>query len=364
MCQDPNTKLSSKSPRGSPNTGKETSPLLSTSSSVSDGDWSRTTPVPRYAKRMFSLESSEFDEPSSVTPPFKFWPTTFGALALSFGMLGFSLWMPFVGLKEAAGETYQFAYWNYDPSISSFDNTAWTYVTDYMLAAIMAAFTMSTLSLSQRRNTDRLCNRVASLSLLYMISVIAGGIAHQTFLTVESRNSLSFQLLWTLCVGTVSLASTSMGCCGSEIVRKFQAERHCSAAFQKIPLIPEYVWCIYGSCVFAFTALGGMSFQRPACDIFIAGTTQTPTTAYIMIVLFFLDHPKAKFNIRALGMFGFIFNAPLLPLYPILIYYTDLSLAAVNTLLHGWLTVAWSLQAFSLGHVIRSVMYTAKENSM
>ncbi|KAL3945702.1 MAG: hypothetical protein SGBAC_000186 [Bacillariaceae sp.] len=315
---------------------------------------------------MFSLESSKLDESISVIPSFDFWPTTFAALALSFGMLGFSLWMPFVGLEEASGTTYQFAYWNYDPSISMFDNTPWTYVTDYMLAAVMAAFTISTLSLSQRRNTDRLATRVASLSMLYMISVIAGGIAHQTFLTVESRNTLSFQLLWTLCVGTVSLASTSMGCCASEIVRKFQTEKLCSARFQKIPLVPEYVWCLYGLCVFLFTALGGMSFQRPACDIFIAGTSQTPSTAYIMVVLYFLDHPKAKFSIRMWGMFGFIFNAPLLPLYPILIYYTDMSLAAVNTLLHSWLTVAWSLQAFALGHVIRSVMYAkdTKEKSL
>ena len=310
---------------------------------------------------MSTLESNSFDDSSPIIPSIDFWPTTFAALALSFGMLGFSLWFPYVGLAEASGKTYEFAFWNYDPTISRFDNTAWTYVTDYILAAVMAAFSFSTLSLSQRRNTDRLCNRVASLTILYMISVIAGGIAHQTFLTVESRNSLSFRLLWTLCVGTVSLANTSMGCCGSEIVRKFQAEKHCSAVFQKIPLVPEYVWCIYGSCVFACTALGGMSFQRPACDIFIAGTTQTPSTFYIMVVLFFLDHPKTKFSIRAWGMFGFIFNAPLLPLYSILIYYTDLSLAAVNTLLHSWLTVSWSLQAFALGHVIRSVLHTKEK---
>ncbi|CAJ1970269.1 unnamed protein product [Cylindrotheca closterium] len=367
MCKESDTKLSSSSTSTAASSSRSTSneTISSTLSSGSDGEsWSETTPVPSNAKRMSTLDSSSFDEPSSVIPSFNFWPTTFGALALSFGMLGFSLWMPFVGLEEASGETYQFAYWNYDPSISRFDNTAWTYVTDYMLAAVMAAFSFSTLSLSQPRNTDRLCNRVASLSLLYMISVIAGGIAHQTFLTVESRNSLSFQLLWTLCVGTVSLASTSMGCCGSEIVRKFQAEKHCSAKFQKIPVVPEYVWCIYGFCVFVFTALGGMSFQRPACDIFIAGTSQTPSTAYIMIVLYFVDHPKAKFNIRAWGMFGFIFNAPLLPMYPILIYYTNLPLAAVNTLLHSWLTVAWSSQAFALGHVIRSVVHTTKEKSI
>lgn len=362
MCQDPSTKLSSSSPSSTTSAVSKHSLLSSASNVSSDGEWSGATPVPAYAKRMSTLDSYDFDEPNTEIPSFDFWPTTFAALALSFGMLGFSLWFPYVGLAEASGKTYEFAFWNYDPSISRFDNTAWTYVTDYMLAAVMAGFSLSTLSLSQRRNTDRLCNRVASLTILYMVSVIAGGIAHQTFLTVESRNSLSFRLLWTVCVGTVSLASTSMGCSASEIVRKFQDENHCSEMFRKIPLVPEYVWYIYGSCVFACTALGGMSFQRPACDIFIAGTTQTPTTFYIMVVLFFLDHPKAKFNIRALGMFGFIFNAPLLPMYSILIYYTDLSLAVVNTLLHSWLTVAWSLQAFALGHVIRSVMYTKQKS--
>lgn len=356
MCQD--TTLKPPSPSSSTSStanSKNIYSSASTAASEEEGEWICTT---SDAKRLSNPKYKDYDGFSPFEPSYSFWPTTFASLSLSFSMLGFGLWIPFIAMPEASAKTYEFAFWHYDPSASRFDNSAWTWVTDYILAFIMAAFTVSNLKLSQRNNTDRLCNRVASLTILYAISVTAGGIAHSTFLTAESRNTLSFQLIWTLCVGTVSLASISMGCCGSEIVRKFQSECHFSELFREIPLIPEYVWYVYGCCVATFTAWGGMSFQRPACDIFIAGVTQTPATFYMMFILFFLDHPKAKFNIRILGIIGFILNAPLLPLYPILIQYTSWPLAAVNTLLHCWLTVAWSLQAFCCGHVIRSVMYT------
>ena len=38
----------------------------------------------------------------------------------------FSLFFPFLFTPTAAKETYIFAFWQYDPSISHFDNTAWT----------------------------------------------------------------------------------------------------------------------------------------------------------------------------------------------------------------------------------------------
>lgn len=48
---------------------------------------------------------------------------------------------------------------------------------------------------------------------------------------------------------------------------------------------------------------------------------------------------------------GFIGNAPLLPLYPLLVQYTDWTLASINTLLHSWLLVMWGMQGLSLWHV-------------
>lgn len=354
MCQGTKVATPSSSPASF-----RTNSTASSSSYASDGDCSDSTPVSVFARSLSGPEAFEKQKSQS-----RWLSTTVAGMSLAAGMLGFGLWLPFVSVPEASTKTYEFAFWEYDPSLSHFDNSAWTYVTDYMLAAIMAILSLAILKLSTSQNTDRLCNRASSLLILYMVSVTAGGICHQTYLTVESRNTLSFRLLWTLCVGTVSLANISMGLCGSEIVRKFRAESLCSENFNKLPLIPELFWWVYGLGVAAFTAWGGMSFQRPACDIFIAGATQTPPTFYIMAVLFFLDYKKTKVSVRMLGMVGFIFNAPLLPLYPILIQYTDLSLGSVNTLLHTWLTIAWTLQGYSLRHVIQSVMPAKTEKAL
>jgi hypothetical protein len=331
------------------------SSTISNYSDTSDGDSSDATPVAGNARRLSSLGSNKLDKPR---PRLNVLPTMFAAVSLAAGMLGVGLWVPFVIVPEASTKTYEFAFWSYDPSVSHFDNSAWTYATDYVLAAIMAGLAFAILKVSTRANTDRLCSRASSLLILYMISTTFGGLCHQNYLTVESRNTLSFRLLWTLCVGTVSLANTSMGLCGTEIVRKFQSERLCSSKFDKVPLIPETFWWVYGLCITAFTAWGGMSFQRPACDIFIAGATQTPSTFYMMAVLYLLDNPKVEFNRRILGMIGFILNAPLLPMYPMLIQYTDWSLGSVNTLLHFWLTMAWSMQGYSMLHVAQSLTTT------
>jgi hypothetical protein len=344
MCQEEKTPLVASSHKM---TSFRADSTMSNASYASDA-----TPVPVDIRFVDEFEKQQQQVPRRLNVV----STTFAGLALAAGMLGFALFLPFVPVIPGGAETFKFAFWTYDPALSHFDNSAWTYVTDYILAAIMAALVVSTMICSQKGHTDRLCNRSASLLLLYMVSVTAGGLCHSHYLTLESRNTLGFRFLWTFCVGTVSLASTSMGMCGTEMFRKYQAERRCSPFFDRnVPHIPELFWWVYGICVAAFTAWGGMSFQRPACDIFIAGITQTPPTFYVMVVFLFLDSPKVELKWRILGMVGFILNAPLLPVYPLLVQYTDLSLSSVNTLLHCWLCAAWSLQGLSMRHVIRSL---------
>ena len=274
---------------------------------------------------------------------------------------GFAVWFPFVLAPEAARKTYDWAFYNYEEGLSHFDNTAWTYGTDYGLAVVMAVVSASIMWYSRAGVSDRLCNRSVGLLMGYCISVIAGGFCHQNYITLEDRNSLSFRLLWTVCVGTVSAASCFMGSSGTEVIRKFQQQPNCDPILLRIPLIPESFWYAFGTVVTAITAWGGMSFQRPACDIFIAGITQAPSTFYLMAFFLTVQHPKAKLSARAMGFIGFILNAPLLPMYPLLIQYTDLSLASVNTLLHSWLCVAWSLQGFSLRHMIQVLVETRDE---
>lgn len=268
----------------------------------------------------------------------------------------FAFWLPFLLAPEAARKTYVWAYYTYDENLSHFDNTIWTYGTDYGLAVIMTAISISILRCSQRGVSDVLCFRSAGLLLSYAASVLAGGYCHQFFTTLESRNTALFRVLWTICVGTVTGASCFMGVCGTEVVQRFKQQSTCSPALQFLPVVPEVFWYTYGICITIVCALGGLSCQRPACDIFVAGITQVPSTFYLMTFFAAVQDSKVTVPTRFLGCIGFIFNAPLLPLYPLLIHYTDWSLASINTLLHSFLCVAWSTQGFILRRMIQTLV--------
>lgn len=324
-----------------------------TEDSFEDGGFS-----PRYStiQEFDSLLSIDEERTSSAQLKWIVSGTALGA-----AVTGFALVFPFLLAPEAAEKTYDWAFYRYEEGISHFDNTAWTYGTDYGLAVIMAALAMSILRYSRQGVSDSLCKWSAGLLLGYCASTAAGGFCHQNYYSLEDRNSSSFRLLWTICVGTVSTASGFMGCSGTEVIRKFQQQPNCNPLLLKLPLVPESFWWAFAAFAAAATAYGGMSFQRPACDIFIAGITQFPSTFYLMTFFMTADHPKTTWAARIMGVVGFILNAPLLPMYPLLVQYTDWSLASVNTLLHSWLCVAWCMQGLSLQHMIRALVNTDDE---
>jgi len=276
---------------------------------------------------------------------------TSGSVA-SAAVTAFSLWFPFALAPWAASETYHYAWYDYDPDVSHFDNTAWTYGTDYLLAACLGLLALS-IPVGRSAASRVHAWRSRGLLLCYLLSVLAGGVAHQFYTTLEQRNTWHFRLLWTVCVGCVTFASAFMGSIGSELVR-FDRERDLSTS---MPVVPEWFWAAYGIFTTAVCASGGISFQRPACDIFIAGITQSPSTFYMMTIFLvgLPTHPVPRWT-RVIGVLGFILNAPLLPMYPLLVQYTDWSLAGVNTLLHTWLLVAWGLQGLALRRIERSLV--------
>ena len=107
----------------------------------------------------------------------------------------------------------------------------------------------------------------------------------------------------------------------------------------------RWFWPVYGTYMVATCAMGYISFKRPACDIFIAGGTQFPCTFYCLGALGLRKWNKSKnetsspigyvrLPYRLMYYIGFIGNAPLLPMYPLLVQYSGLSLAGINTLLH------------------------------
>lgn len=269
-------------------------------------------------------------------------------------VVAFSLYFPFVLAPSAASETYQFAYYDYDINTSHFDNTLATYGTDYFLALAMLTLILS-ISTSTPASASHAW-RSRGLLACYGVSVLAGGLAHQFYTEFDQRRTWHFRLLWTICVGSVTAASGFMGVIGSELVRE-DVVRSVAA----LPLVEEGFWVAFGVATTTVCALGGLSFQRPACDIFIGGTTQFVSTFYMMAI-FGMGLPTLKLqrSTRIMGVLGFILNAPLLPMYPLLVQYTDWSLGAVNTLLHTWLLVAWGLQGLALRQVERALAADAQ----
>mmetsp|Transcript_24603 Transcript_24603/g.37426 ORF Transcript_24603/g.37426 Transcript_24603/m.37426 type:complete len:363 (+) Transcript_24603:168-1256(+) len=329
--------------------------------SMSDSDCSESSLQRKYPLRKVSssgVSSSGSTESSGLLHGLL--QVVLGAV-VAVGMVGFSLWFPWFLAPEAATKTYHWAYYSYKPEISHFDNSAWTYGTDYALANVMLLSTLAVLRYSKVDFTDKLSRYSALLLMGYCVSVLAGGFCHQNYMTLESRNSPSFRILWTICVGSVTAASTFMGITGSEAIRLYKQRPDCSPLLRKVPIIHDAFWWSFGFCVTAICAWGGISFQRPACDIFIAGITQSPSTFYLMIYFALVEHSKVSIATKIIGNVGFILNAPLLPMYPLLIQYTDWTLGSVNTLLHCWLCVAWSTQGWSLGDVTRALVQEREE---
>lgn len=297
-------------------------------------------------------------------------------------------------LSTAAQMTFSHAWYQYDPTKTFFDTTFLTYGTDYIIFIIMVyasyqcAFAGSkkrnaSSQLSSTRDLSRpLRLRSAALLACYAISVLAGGYAHQFYITFEDLQTTSFRILWTVCVGSVTLAGGFMGMCGAEICRIFLhgaalspsqedgKNRHSCITWWNVPIIPDSWWMLYGLYMTLYCIAGGISCFRPAADIFLAGVTQFIPTLYcelIMLSRLWKDSDKwdpttIPKSTRYIFYYGFILNAPLLPLYPYLIHHTTLTLGAVNALLHLNLTISWGMQAISL-YQICTILQRSDTNS-
>jgi hypothetical protein len=275
-------------------------------------------------------------------------------LALGCVVSVFSMYFPYVMTPTESTAVYVKASYNYDPALSFFDNTAWTYATDYALMVVMLSIFASIVASKSGTAAVRLQRRACGLLLCYAASVMAGGVAHHNFLTLESRNTLTFRLLWTMCVGTVTLAGGFMGACGSQVAKLSGSNKY---------FIPEWFWAGFGCFTTAVCCAGYMSFQRPACDIFIAGITQFPPTVYICLLSVLQMKKQVSTTARYMCVVGFMLNAPLLPLYAAALYHTDWSLARINTMLHCNLCMAWSTQGLVLRHFSEVANATDKKNA-
>jgi len=182
-----------------------------------------------------------------------------------------------------------------------------------------------------------------------------------------------------------------MGACGAEIHMRMNANQKDSNKIRfRMVYVDDVLWTIYGAYLTWVCMRGDMSYTRPACDIFVAGTSQFVPTVYCVLVALSirwtdatpymegqllsspaptptnaptqyqkctqkLDNPASvsmahsiRRGSRYMFYIGFFLNAPLLPSYPCFVQYTSLSLGVVNALLHMNLTLAWGMQALSL----------------
>lgn len=305
-------------------------------------------------------------------------------LLVAYGTKEFSLVFPYVMAPWAAAKTYVHAGYRYDEDHTRFDNSAWTWGTDYALAALMAVLALRCLlDRGEAAPVDRASRtlrvRSAVLLIMYAISTLAGGYAHQTYHTIESMNSVSFRILWTVCVGSVCAAGGVMGSIGTEVCRRFHADarRKLGDVPFEIPVVPDGFWLCWGLYITAVCVRGDISYHRPACDIFIAGTTQFVPTAYCVALLLIRKWREDGSAVappsrpachvlrpyRIMYYLGFVDNSILLPSYPLLVQYTDWSLGTINALLHAWLTLSWGMQAIGLRHLCLAVDKAAAEQA-
>jgi len=275
---------------------------------------------------------------------------------LSYVSLKFSSSVPSLFWPNGAHLYYIPANWHYTEAQCHFCNSIWTWGTDYLLAVFMArnAYMCLKNSKNSTMQSSSIRRNASTLFSLYCISVLSGGLAHQYYTKLEELNSLSFRILWFVCVGTVAMAGGFIGIIGS----KFGKANNVDEA----KIIPEIFWIGYGVLMVLACAMGAMSYQRPACDIFMAGSTQAAPTFYniwIMINVYWLKQQQSRKEIvtkHSLDQYlkysvSYLLNAPQLPIYTHLLH-ARIAKSTINTYLHANLFLTWNCQGYFIRYFI------------
>lgn len=175
---------------------------------------------------------------------------------------------------------------------------------------------------------------------------------HRHNLSHEFLNSFVFRASWSLVVGCTTAAGGMLGLIANSIWR--QNAPDC------VHILPDSFWLSWSLVLGTLVIAGDFSCMRPACDLFIAGATQTFPTFYLQLVLCFCRKEVASLSVRLLqlGLFG---NAPLIFVYPWMVQHSGLSLGSINAMLHTVLGLSWSAQALGLTHVCCRTTRTAAE---
>lgn len=296
----------------------------------------------------------------------------------------FSLAFPFWITPEAAKATYIPARFSYNALESHFCESPWTIYTDYALGVVMVclstkifnsgahatAYDKNISSIGRNTSVRRLRNLCVALMSLYAVQFSVAGVLHQFLGSIESRNTLFFRFFWTIVVTMVSASGGIIGAIGSEL----------AGAGPGLPskFIPnDLFWIGYTILVVGVTFAGLISYQRPAADTFIAGTSQAMPTFFLIGQVVLMGDMGKKLKIAAAPksssstaaaqdeilnisgqvwcILGFLMNSLLLPGYALTLYHTDISIPVINTAMHSWLCLCYTLQGLSLSNIVRLV---------
>jgi len=334
-------------------------------------------------------------------------------LMVLFSVMLAKCWLLTQGLGRDGYSTYVWAGWHYDEE-ARFDNTWLTWATDYIVAAICMSKVLQ-LQLMVRKPSV-LCTRCQALLIVYAISVVLGGAVHQLHNGhFTDLNSAWFRMSWTLVVSLTAVAGSIFGLIANEVLllnAKFCTgtpastlahtnnnsnwnHRRARQLFPAVtthmssdstmaqlqprslsksitqqapvnsflspaqaltnwssPLVSDAVWIAWGIALIVLIATGSFSCMRPACDVFIAGTSQTVPTFYLQLVLLKCHDkmPRSSWWCLQASMLG---NCPLIFLYPTLVQRSGLSLGWINALLHTVLACSWCGQGAGLLRVCK-----------
>lgn len=241
-----------------------------------------------------------------------------------------------------------------------FDDTVYTYGTDFMLSAMTLVFAYQIHTQTPR---SKLRTLSIVLMLLYSVSTLSGGISHLTTSFYEHKaeimNSLTFRILWIICTGSVALPIGLFGVIGNALrelkMATLSNERMCTSATTPsshrsriMPYIKDIWWWLVSGFFTIAVAFGCFRCQRPAADIFVLGFMQG---AFGMMYIFFLVLRGELGSLRntsaCLLICGLLGNCPLIFLYPITVL-RGFPLPYINLYLHIFLFFPWSLQAVGL----------------
>lgn len=327
-------------------------------------------------------------------------PLVQGVLGLLGGYVSyrFAIWLPLFVTPQAAIRTYIPARYQYETTgvDHKFCASPITYLTDYMVLAALCIVgarlkqpqhstrssttkTKNTTKSNSKNNHTTVAHgyqeavriRAVGILLTYGIQFLYGGTAHAVLVPLRDRRS--FRVVWSLVVTAVCVSGGVIGSLATTLLTGPPGAHNT----QPHRFLPQTAfWIGYSVFLTGYTILGNLSYQRPAVDTVVAGTSQTLPTFYLMGVMihywkqtqtYHRTHNTTRQKATTTTMprmtvttglcwsviLGFGLNGVLLPTYALVVQYMPtITVPMLNAFLHSWLCLCYIAQGLVLYKVV------------